>query len=606
MYNFFIVSFFLLFVKAPYANRSSGCIQEFSAQNLSKFTQQRSSESTKSSDHEDGSSRENQETGVGTRESSYGDTEASVKDDKSDDKSTAAADGIVNPTFKCKTCQESFAQKLELSVHYNSATHIHKIRQRAGSNRDSSTPVLAYPYVSTKPYQCDVCHVSYFYAFGLESHLKSVLHQSRTRKAGKVAPNSKTTGIVVANLAGNAVGNTTQIASAKTCNFVPLADKFQLQPASSLLPAPVVSAQTMPTVLPLLTLAPNSVPHTIVPSVFPPPGTSTTQLIPQPQMLMPVLVNGLQTQSATPDGPLQILQQSVPVLGLCSRQQAQGLASSDSQSESATTGVSSVSRIPLETNTSVDGVGVQVKIEVKQEPCDQEVSQVTLCRADAFTQVDLKEEYSSMWDGLQDSVARCDKQQSESKENSKGRHSGSNNASTTHYLRRSRDPKSSPATCKSSNDNLVLIPSMNKPCSSLSYAPPVLTEFQSQVLWAFFESRDEADLEILPKEDCEALSREVGLTEDEVRKWLVETHCIKDGHRADQRERRGSAEDEDDEGALTIDESGGTVLRSTTNFLSDEEDVDDGQITVDKKRKRGIDKEDSEEEAGETLCRSYS
>ncbi|MCI4391477.1 hypothetical protein PGIGA_G00134980 [Pangasianodon gigas] len=610
-----------LLITAPYANRSSGGVRESSAQNINGTSQQKSCENTKSplmAVQQDGFSQENDacdESGVGNRGSIYGDTEASVKDDKSSDKSNAAADGNVNHPFKCHTCLEFFTNKSALNAHYNSATHIQKMRTGAGNDGDSSTPILAYPYVSTKPYQCDVCHVSYFYAFGLESHLKSVLHQSRTRKAVNTATKSKTnteTGIVVANLAGTTVANATQLASAKTYNYVTQAETVQLQPASSLLPTPVVSAQAVPTVLPLLTLAPNSVPHAIVPSVFPPPGTSTTQLIPQPQMLMPLIMNGLQTQSATPDGPQQILQQAVPVLDLCSALQTQGLGSSDTQSQSAATGVSSASQKALEMNTTVDGVGVKVKMEIKEEPCDQAVSQMTPCTADAISQVGLKQEYNSMWDGIEDSIVCGDKQQSKAKgvsvgKNSKRQRSDANKASTTQASPTQSSPnvtKSSPAKCNSLHASLVLMPSSTKACSNLSSGPPVLTEFQSQVLWAFFESRNEADSEIPPREDCEALGREVGLTEDEVRKWLVNTQGTKDRHRADVQshyERQGSTEDDED--ALMIDESGGMVLRSTTDFLSDEEGVDDEQTTVDKKRKRGMDKEDSEEESGGAECR---
>lgn len=594
-----------MFLKAPYANLSSDTVREFSAQNISKFTQEKSSENTKSpliADQQDGSSQENfvrDELG-----SSCGDTEASVKDHKSTDKSSAAADGNVNHPFKCHACLESFTHKSPLSVHYNSATHIQKMRTGAGNDSDSSTPIHAYPYVSTKPYQCDVCHVSYFYAFGLESHLKSVLHQSRTRKAGNTAANSNTnteTGIVMTNMADTTVANPTQLASSKTCNCLAQAEKIRLPPAPPLLPTPLVSAQAMPTVLPLLTLAPNSVPHAIVPSVYPPPGTSATQLIPQPQMLMPLILNELQTQSATPDRTQQILQQAVPVLGLCSAQQPQRLASSDSQNQLADTGDSSASQTPLETNTTIDGVGVKVKIEIKEEPCDQEVSQMTPCSEDGLSQVGLKQEYNIIWDGTEDNSVCGDKQGG----NSKRQRADSNKASTAQDLQ-SCVTKSSPAKCNTSHASLVLMPSSTKPCSSLSSGPPVLTEFQSQVLWAFLESRNEADSEIPPREDCEALGREVGLTEEEVRKWLVENHCTKDRHHADVQfhyVRQGSTEDEDEEDALMIDESGGMVLRSTTDFLSDEEDVDDKQTTVDKKRKRGMDKEDSEEESGGTDCR---
>lgn len=528
------------------------------------------------------------ESGVGNGASGYSDPEASVKEEKSNAKNNAS-----HP-FKCYSCLEFFTHKSALSVHYNSATHIQKMRTGAGNDGDSSTPVMAYPYVSNKPYQCDVCHVSYFYSFGLESHLKSVLHQSRTRKAGNTAANSKTnTEIMVSNLAGTTVANATQLASAKTCsNCVTQAEKVQLQPASSLLSAPVVSAQAVPTVLPLLTLAPNSVPHTIVPSVFPPPGTSSTQIIPQTQMLMPLIMNGLQAQSATPEVSQQIVQQAIPVLGICSAQQVQGLSSSDSQSQSAVTGVSSASRTSLETKRSVDEVGMKVKFEIKEEPCDQAVSETTPRTADAITQVDLKLENNSMWDGIEDSIECGDEQLSKAiglgvGMNSKRRRS---DTSTTQDLQSSHVTKSRPPKCSSSHTHLASKSSSTKPLSNSTSEPPALTEFQSQVLWAFFESRNEADSEIPPREDCEALGREVGLTEDEVQKWLMDTYRTKDGHCVDVQthyERQGSTEDDED--ALMIDESGGTVLRSTTDFLSDEEDADDEQSIVDKKRKRGMD-----------------
>ncbi|XP_060717153.1 zinc finger homeobox protein 4-like isoform X2 [Tachysurus vachellii] len=548
-----------LLITAPYVNRSSEA-QDSSIQNINDTSQKKSSESTESSlmpVQQDGSSQDNDthdESGEGIRGSIYGDSEDSVKEEKYNAKNNA------NQLFKCHACLEFFTHKSALSVHYNSATHIQKIRTGAGNDRDSSTPLLAYPYTSTKPYQCDVCHVSYFYAFGLESHLKSVLHQSRTRKAGNTAANSKTnteTGIMVGNVACTTAANPRQLASAKTCNYVTQGQKVQLQPASSLLPAPVVSAQAVPTVLPLLTLAPNSVPHNIVPSVFPPPRTSSTQLIPQTQMLMPMIVNGLQAQSATRDSSQHIVQQAVPVLGICSAQQVQELSTSDSQSQSAATGVSSASGIPLETNMGVNGEGVTVKFEIKEEPCDQVVSQMTPCTEHSIRQVGLKEEHNSIWDRIVDNIECGDNQ---------------------------------PGKSNSSNANIASKPLSTKPCSSSGLETPALTEFQSQVLWAFSESRNGADFQIPPREDCDALGREVGLTEDEVRKWLTDMHRTKDGHRADVQthyDRQGSTEDDED--ALTIDESGGTVLRSNTDFLSEIEDADDEQTTADKKRKRGMD-----------------
>ncbi|XP_027029880.1 uncharacterized protein LOC113660511 isoform X2 [Tachysurus fulvidraco] len=581
-----------LLITAPYVNRSSE-VQDSNIQNINDTSQKKSSESTKSSlmpVQQDGSSQDSDthdESGEGIRGSIYGDSEDSVKEEKYNAKNNA------NHLFKCHACMEFFTHKSALSLHYNSATHIQKIKTGALNDRDSSTPLLAYPYTSTKPYQCDVCHVSYFYAFGLESHLKSVLHQSRTRKAGNTAANSKTnteTGIMVANVADTTVANPRQLASAKTCNYVTQGQKVQLQPASSLLPAPVVSAQAVPTVLPLLTLAPNSVPHTIVPSVFPPPRTSSTQLIPQTQMLMPMIVNGLQAQSATRDSSQHMVQQAVPVLGICSAQQVQELSTSDSQSQSADTGVSSASRIPLETNMSVNGEEVKVKFEIKEEPCDQVVSQMTPCTEHSICQVGLKQEHNSIWDRIVDNLECGDNQPGKAKGvkvgiNLKRHRFDANQISTTEDLQSSHVTKSN-----SSNANLASKPSSTKPCSSSGSETPALTEFQSQVLWAFSESRNEADFQIPPREDCEALGREVGLTADEVRKWLTDMHRTKHGHRADVQTHydiQGSTED--DEGTLTIDESGGTVLRSNTDFLSETEDADDEQTTVDKKRKRGMD-----------------
>ncbi|XP_053343408.1 uncharacterized protein LOC128513880 [Clarias gariepinus] len=593
-----------LLINAPYANPSFGPgqsiplvpVRESSVQNINGTSQPMSPSNTKSpnSVQQNGSSQENDacdESGVKNRGCTHGDTESLVNNDESNDKNNAAADGNANRPFKCHSCLEFFSDKSALSVHYHSATHIQKIRTGARNDSDSSSPVLSYPYASSKPYQCDVCHVSYFYAFGLESHLKSVLHQSRTRKAeNAVAKTNPETRIVVASQAGATVANPTHLASAKTCNCGTQAEKLQLQPASSLIPAPVVSAQAVPTVLPFLALAPNTVPHTIVPSVFPPSGT---QLIPQPQMLMPLIVKGVQTS----DAPQQILQQAVPVLGL-SDPRIPILGPRDSENQAAVSKVSSVSRIPLKINTSVDEVGVKIKIEIKDEPCDHEVSERT-CIADAAIQVGLKQEYNRVCDGIEGSVVCGDKQQSKAKVVNVEE---ANEASTTQDLQNSHVKKSSPVKNNPSDANHGLTTLNTKPCSSLSLGPPVLTEFQSQVLWAFLESRDESDSEIPPREDCEALGREVGLTEDEVREWLVDNYCGKHGHCENVQSCCKNQEGTDDEETLTIDESGGTVLRSTTDFVSDEEDVDDEQITVGIKRKRSIDKENPEKDSGGTEC----
>uniref|UniRef100_A0A8C6WN16 C2H2-type domain-containing protein n=1 Tax=Neogobius melanostomus TaxID=47308 RepID=A0A8C6WN16_9GOBI len=68
-------------------------------------------------------------------------------------------------------------------VHYNSASHIQRMTTGSGETdpQKSPVPVLSRPFVSNKPYQCAICRVSYNHAITLESHMKSVLHQTRSR-----------------------------------------------------------------------------------------------------------------------------------------------------------------------------------------------------------------------------------------------------------------------------------------------------------------------------------------------------------------------------------------------------------------------------------------
>lgn len=553
-------------------------------------------------------------------------SEASVNDDKSNDKSSAAADGDVNRSFKCHACLEFFPTRSALSVHYNSATHIQRMRTGAGNEGDSSAPILARPYVSNKPYQCAVCRVSYNHAITLESHLKSVLHQSRSRNAGNSATNSTTNtgnGNVAANLAATTVANTTQLAYVTTSNCVTQAsltasqamtkddEQVKPQPAPSLLSSPVASAQAVSAFLTLLTSSPNSVPHSILPSLFAAgtgaaPGTATPQLITQPQMLMPLILNGLQPQSPTSESPKQLLQQTVPVLGLSAAQQAllaQGL--SGLQSQWAAFRLSNAAQMPSEENdTSADkGADTIVKNEeLQQESCDQQVPQTSEeswttdgSVKNGVNMVEIKQECNSLKcenKGVEDSMECPDNKQEEEEddmestaeegslgENEK-RSSDANKDSVDQDLQgscpsscltescqspshndtntvNSSEVKHSPA--KPSDTNLALMSSQHKSAKAqaiLSSGPPILTEFQSQVLWAFIESQNEADSAIPPREDCEALGREVGLTENEVRRWLVDARRTKERHSAERMEHDEMEESiEDDEGALMIDES---------------------------------------------------
>ncbi|XP_076868429.1 uncharacterized protein zfhx2 isoform X2 [Brachyhypopomus gauderio] len=599
-------------------------------------------ESTDASD-KDGSSQEkemddemgevkNEESDWGTLESdqenvtqSVRTSEASVTNDKSTDKS---GEGDINRPFKCHACLEFFPTRSALSVHYNSTTHIQRMRTGAGNENDPSTPFLSRPYVSSKPYQCAVCRVSYNHAITLESHLKSVLHQSRSRSAGTAATNSTTTagtGGMMANLATTTVGNTSQLAYATTSNCVTQAsltaspamtkdgEQVQSHPAPSLLSSPVASAQAVSAFLTLLTSSPNSLPHSILPSLFAAGGGTTTgaatpQLMPQPQMLMPLILNGLQAQSPSPESSKQLLQQTVPVLGLSAAQQAllaQGL--SGLQSQWAAFGLSNMTQKMSEENddVAVKGVAAKVKNEIKQEPSDQQVPQKA---EDTWTDDDVsvknvsgKVEHklvcqSLTCEGKDEDVVVCGSKEQEKdpmdmestaegvtlEENEKRILNIDANKTSTqihqHHIPsscltesnqcpvhshkhtvNSSELKTSVAKCNPSNINLALISSGHRSAKArpyLSSGPPVLTEFQSQVLWAFLESRNEADAASPPREDCEALGREVGLSEEEVRRWLLDARRAKDRQSAEGMDHdEGEGSTEDDEGALMIDES---------------------------------------------------
>ncbi|XP_001369416.1 zinc finger homeobox protein 2 isoform X2 [Monodelphis domestica] len=100
-----------------------------------------------------------------------------------------ALDKFLDPArpYKCTVCKESFTQKNILLVHYNSVSHLHKMKKAA---IDPSAPARgeggAPPSAAAatdKPFKCTVCRVSYNQSSTLEIHMRSVLHQTRSRGA---------------------------------------------------------------------------------------------------------------------------------------------------------------------------------------------------------------------------------------------------------------------------------------------------------------------------------------------------------------------------------------------------------------------------------------
>ncbi|RVE58940.1 hypothetical protein OJAV_G00199390 [Oryzias javanicus] len=534
-------------------------------------------------------------------------------------------------SFKCNACQESFSSRTALSVHYTSTSHIQRMttgpaKQGAESNPQSPS-VSARPFALNKPYQCAVCRVSYNHAITLESHMKSVLHQTRSRNAGMVAQtvNSAT----AANLRGNAacasniVGTSgsetghlvTSSNSAAPGTLMPTSTKEgeqipTSQVAQSLLTSPVASAQAVSAFLTLLTSSPNTLSHSLLPSLFTAsaaPGAAAPQLVPQPQMVMPLILNGLQaqTQQHQENQQGQLLTQCVPFVGLGAAQQAlltQRLNSLQNQWPSA--GLLNIQPSQEDPKQTVQSEGEQEKdsIETAKDQMRDDLKRGS---------VNIKEENSEELYQCATTEVKVESNEGSKKER---RSSSSDRNAATNQLELDADKASalnltqaamerslcnnvSPSTSIPSNAslspvdlNLRLSPDSTpqKPLTSPGDSPksnpssnalttnqtrlhskpvrssypdlPVLSEFQSEVLWAFFESRSEADAASPPHEDCEALGREVGLSEEEVRRWLTQACQAKQRQRAMELERltrfsgrcQGSEDYDDDEESMLV------------------------------------------------------
>ncbi|XP_007536584.1 zinc finger homeobox protein 2 [Erinaceus europaeus] len=100
-----------------------------------------------------------------------------------------ALDKFLDPArpYKCTVCKESFTQKNILLVHYNSVSHLHKMKKAAidpsAPARGEAGTTPASTSATDKPFKCTVCRVSYNQSSTLEIHMRSVLHQTRSRGA---------------------------------------------------------------------------------------------------------------------------------------------------------------------------------------------------------------------------------------------------------------------------------------------------------------------------------------------------------------------------------------------------------------------------------------
>lgn len=88
-----------------------------------------------------------------------------------------ALDKFLDPArpYKCTVCKESFTQKNILLVHYNSVSHLHKMKKAAidpsGPARGEAGAAPAPAAATDKPFKCTVCRVSYNQSSTLEIDL---------------------------------------------------------------------------------------------------------------------------------------------------------------------------------------------------------------------------------------------------------------------------------------------------------------------------------------------------------------------------------------------------------------------------------------------------
>lgn len=101
--------------------------------------------------------------------------------------------------FKCTVCKESFTQKNILLVHYNSVSHLHKVKRALQESTTGQPEPTSSP--DNKPFKCSTCNVAYSQSSTLEIHMRSVLHQTKARAAkleaaGGITSSASTTGLI--------------------------------------------------------------------------------------------------------------------------------------------------------------------------------------------------------------------------------------------------------------------------------------------------------------------------------------------------------------------------------------------------------------------------
>uniref|UniRef100_A0A3B3ZSJ7 C2H2-type domain-containing protein n=1 Tax=Periophthalmus magnuspinnatus TaxID=409849 RepID=A0A3B3ZSJ7_9GOBI len=111
--------------------------------------------------------------------------------------------------FKCTVCKESFTQKNILLVHYNSVSHLHKVKRALQESTTGQPEPTSSP--DNKPFKCSTCNVAYSQSSTLEIHMRSVLHQTKARAAKLEAAGGSTAS--ASNLTSGGSSNSTSTPS---------------------------------------------------------------------------------------------------------------------------------------------------------------------------------------------------------------------------------------------------------------------------------------------------------------------------------------------------------------------------------------------------------
>ncbi|KAM4809927.1 zinc finger homeobox protein 2 [Rhinophrynus dorsalis] len=231
-----------------------------------------------------------------------------------------AMDKFMDPSrpHKCVVCKESFTQKNILLVHYNSVSHLHKVRKASldpsvstRQEQGAGPPSHGGQSGQDKPYKCTVCHVSYNQSSTLEIHMRSVLHQTRSRGSKldltKVSPEksqrdtgckSETINDAISEAAGEPQGVESQ--------------KRRLQQTTPCLGVPILPSAVAPPTMQLSLDLPRPPPIVQPPPIFAPSLLPSFPLIPetllklqrqQQQLLLPFYLQELKVSGegvATP------------------------------------------------------------------------------------------------------------------------------------------------------------------------------------------------------------------------------------------------------------------------------------------------------------------